>query len=348
MPSASRPDKNKPPAGAVKPARKPAPPAKGDARSKAGPPAKAPKAAGKSLKPAAKTAKPAKASAPPLVGPGRRALPAEIMEAEEYVEPLGQRLSRWWHRGFRTSSFNAIYGLFLLGPAWVLTQTFFGQFSEASIKESFWTTEEFWFFSLGVSLWVVWFFGSFWLWGEPRPLRIYVFGHELTHAIWVWLWGGRVYEKKWWSRDGGYIVTDTHNFWIALAPYFYPLYSLVIILLYGAGSLFYDLTNSDVTFLMMTPLRWLFLLLGVTWAFHLSFTIWMIPKGQTDLTSHGTFFSLVIIYLMNLVLLSVFLIVAARELTFVNFGQEFLMHAEDSSEWVVNTAQDLIARYWNQ
>ena len=146
-------------------------------------------------------------------------------------------------------------------------------------------------------------------------MRLYVFGHELTHAIWVWLWGGKVYEKQWWSRDGGYIVTDTHNFWIALAPYFYPLYSLVVVLAFGIGSLFYDLTNSTATFLLMTPLQWLFLLLGATWAFHLTFTVWMIPKGQTDLSSHGTFFSLVIIYLMNVILLSVFLVVAAPELS---------------------------------
>ena len=135
-----------------------------------------------------------------------------------------------------------------------------------------------------------------------------------------------------WSADGGYIVTDTHNFWIALAPYFYPLYSLVVIVLYGAASVFYNVAHSDATLLMMTPVQWLFFLLGVTWSFHLSFTIWMIPKGQSDLTTHGTFFSLVVIYLMNLLLLALFLIVAAPEITFGSFGRELLHHTEDFSE----------------
>jgi hypothetical protein len=87
---------------------------------------------------------------------------------------------------------------------------------------------------------------------------------------------------------------------------------------------------------MMTPLQWLFLLLGATWAFHLTFTIWMIPKGQTDLTSHGVFFSLVIIYLMNVILLSVFLVVAAPDLSFFSYAGDLLHHAEDFSEMIWN------------
>jgi len=264
---------------------------------------------------------------------GQQELPAE---AAEPAESIGERLSRWWHKGVHDRSLNAIYGAFLLVPAWVLTRTFFGLLSHAAAKGPFWTGEECWFFSLGAVLWLLWFLGSFRALGGPRPLRLYVFGHELTHAIWVWLWGGKVYDKQWWSRDGGYIVTDTHNFWIALAPYFYPLYSLVVVLAFGLGSLFYDLTNSTVTFLMMTPGQWLFLLLGATWSFHLTFTIWMIPKGQTDLSSNGTFFSLVIIYLMNVILLSVFLAVAVPELSLFMLARELFHHAEDFSETICN------------
>lgn len=219
-------------------------------------------------------------------------------------------------------------GVFLLPPAAVLTQTFFGAFSRATVEHAFWATEEFWFFALGAALWTLWFVGSIWSLGQPRPLRAYIFGHELTHAIWVWLCGGRVSRFEV-SRDGGYILTDTHNFWIALAPYFYPLYSLVVIVAYGAASLFYDVARVADTLLFMTPLQWLFLLLGATWAFHLSFTIWMIPKGQTDLSSHGNFFSLVVIYLLNLVVLAVFLIVAAPEISFAAFGRELWANTED-------------------
>ena len=237
---------------------------------------------------------------------------------------------------------NTVFGLFLLPVAWVFTETFFGVFSRVGHNAKFWTSEEFWFFGLGAALWTLWFFGSIWALGQPRPLRAYVFGHELTHAIWVWLWGGKVSAFEV-SREGGYILTDTHNFWIALAPYFYPLFSFVVIFGYGVASVFWNITRVEETFMFMTPLQWLFLLLGATYAFHLSFTIWMIPKGQTDLTYHGTFFSLVIIYLMNLLLLAVFLIVVARDLSFASFGRELLDNAEDFSSIVWGWVQQIRA-----
>jgi hypothetical protein len=233
---------------------------------------------------------------------------------------------------------NTVIGFFLLPVAWLLTQTFFGAFSRATVEHGFWASEEFWFFTLGAALWILGFFGSIWSLGRPWPLRAYVFGHELTHAIWVWAWGGKVSHFEV-TRDGGHILTDTHNFWIALAPYFYPLYSLVVIFSYGVASLFYNVASATDTMLFMTPLQWLFLLLGGTWAFHLSFTIWMIPKGQSDLTYHGTFFSLVIIYLMNLLILAVFLIVVAPEISFASFGRELVGNAEDFSAIVWSLAR---------
>ncbi len=113
--------------------------------------------------------------------------------------------------------------------------------------------------------------------------------------------GGRVSQFRV-GRDGGHIVTDRNNFWIALAPYFFPLYSIIAIAIYGALSLFMDVQPFG---------RLLYAVIGVTWAFHFTFTCWMISKRQTDLTDHGTFFSLVLIYLMNLLLLSVMLVVAS-------------------------------------
>ena len=218
-------------------------------------------------------------------------------------------------------------GFALLPLVWILTQTFFNSFHRATIEQEFWRTEEFWFFGLGAALWTLWFCGSLWALGEPRPLRLYVFGHELTHAVWVWAWQGRVSKFKGWSRDGGFIITDTHNFWIALAPYFYPIYSFAVIVLYAAASIFYNVAGATDTLLLMTPLQWLFVLLGGTWAFHLSFTIWMIPKGQTDLLYHGTWFSLVVIYTMNVLLLALLLILGAPEVTFASFGSEFMENA---------------------
>jgi hypothetical protein len=171
----------------------------------------------------------------------------------------------------------------------VLTQTFFTAFARATVTQRLWTGEEFWFFSLGAVLWLIAFFGL------PRPILIYVFGHELTHALWVWLMGGHVSQFRV-GADGGHVVTTKANFWIALAPYFFPIYSILTIAFTA---------RSDLFFKRAAVGRLLYAVIGATWAFHFTFTCWMIPKNQTDLTDQGTFFSLVVIYLMNLLLLSV-------------------------------------------
>ena len=59
----------------------------------------------------------------------------------------------------------------------------------------------------------------------------------------------------------------------------------------------------------------------------------MIPKNQTDLTDQGTFFSLVVIYLMNLVLLSVMLILASGRITFENFSADLLTNLGNFVTW---------------
>ena len=135
--------------------------------------------------------------------------------------------------------------------------------------------------------------------------------------------GGRVsaFEVR---RDGGHILTNKSNVLIALSPYFYPIYSVCVMVLYAIGWLFCDMTPYT---------RWLFLALGFTWTFHMSFTLWMIPKGQTDLSAHGTFFSLVIIYLMNLALLTALVLLTAPHLNLRGFGREFLHNAVEFSSW---------------
>jgi len=213
---------------------------------------------------------------------------------------------------------NTLIGIFLLPFAWVWTQTFFICLSRETVRHGFWQTEEFWFFGLGALLWMITFFGL------PRPLKVYVFGHELTHAVWVWLMGGRVSDFKVGS-EGGHIITDKHNFWIALAPYFYPIYSILLVILYGFASIIWDLSPYHPLF---------FSLLGATWAFHISFTAWMIPKGQSDLRYHGTFFSLVVIYLMNLIVLTLLLIIASPHVSFLGFGRELLENSTNFALWI--------------
>jgi hypothetical protein len=208
-----------------------------------------------------------------------------------------------------------VVGLFLLPLCYILTAAFFSALIQAAGRPHFWVTPEFWFFSLGLICWLIVYFGL------PKWLTIYVFGHELTHALMVKIMGGRVSEFNV-TRDGGYIVSSKINTWIALAPYFIPIYSVFVIIVYGIVSAFYDLQPHAT---LATGI--LYGLLGFTWGFHASFTLSMIPRGQTDLAYGGTFFSLTVIYLMNLLVLSLLLILATTYVSFASFGRELLAHA---------------------
>lgn len=224
---------------------------------------------------------------------------------DSFSSPLPSRVPKRWVK--------FVIAWFLLLPAVVLTQSFLKSFARATLQQSFWMTEEFWFFTLGVILWLIVFIGL------PKPVWLYVLGHELTHAVWVLLMGGDIFKFKV-RKTGGYVLADRINTGIALAPYFFPLYSFLVVIFYGVAGFFWEVSH----------LRQVaFALIGITWAFHLTFTCWAIWKGQQDLTYGGTFFSLVIIYLANILLLVGMLIMASPEESILSFVQDFFRNTEN-------------------
>jgi hypothetical protein len=128
----------------------------------------------------------------------------------------------------------------------------------------------------------------------PKPMLIYVFGHELTHAVWTWIFGGRVKRFKA-ASHGGHVVTTKNNFVIALAPYFFPLYAVLLVAVFFMGDLFWQWRRGYLT--------WFHLLLGAAYAFHVTLTWEILKTRQTDITSQGRLFSAVIIFLGNAMVL---------------------------------------------
>lgn len=124
----------------------------------------------------------------------------------------------------------------------------------------------------------------------PKPMRVYVFGHELTHALWTWIFGGKVKRFRATSK-GGHVVVTKSNFLIALAPYFFPVYVVLVVLCFVLGHLIWGWTPYLV---------WFHLLVGAAYAFHITLTCHILQTRQTDITSHGYFFSAVIIFLGNI------------------------------------------------
>ncbi len=160
--------------------------------------------------------------------------------------------------------------------------------------------------SLGeASLGVWWLLGGFLIWIAlfflmPRPVKTYVLGHELTHAFWGLLMGARVSKLRV-GNSGGSVQLSKTNFLITLAPYFFPFYTMLLLALRAVLGLFYDFAHYE-------PL-WLGLV-GLSWAFHVTFTITTLMQEQPDIAAHGRIFSYVIIVWLNLLGICIWLVAA--------------------------------------
>ena len=148
----------------------------------------------------------------------------------------------------------------------------------------------------------------------PHPVKTYVLGHELTHAIWGLLFGA-VPSRLRVSESGGSVNLTKSNMLITLAPYFFPFYTFVVVI------------AAIVTYAFVRPLPWLPLwmfMVGFTWAFHVLFTIETLSQRQPDVKLYGRVFSWVFIFLANVALVLVFL-AAVTSLSFAQLGG-FLVH----------------------
>lgn len=129
----------------------------------------------------------------------------------------------------------------------------------------------------------------------PRPMWLYVVGHELTHAVWTWLCGGQVSKIRM-SSEGGHVVVSKTNFVIALAPYFFPFYAVMVVLLFLAGRQALPWDQLEV---------WFLVLLGAAYAFHVTLTGHALKTRQSDISEHGYIFSATIILIGNALVLLV-------------------------------------------
>ena len=75
----------------------------------------------------------------------------------------------------------------------------------------------------------------------PKPIRTYVLGHELTHAIWALLMGARVSGLTV-RKAGGQVRTSKTNWAITLAPYFFPFYAVLFMTGFFIAHAIWDLT----------------------------------------------------------------------------------------------------------
>lgn len=195
-----------------------------------------------------------------------------------------------------------LIGLLLLPFCWAASAAVY-QLYQTSVETAAAPHWESWALPIGFVLQIVIFFIL------PKAMRTYVLGHELTHALWAVMMGGRVGKMKV-GKDGGHVELSKTNFVITLAPYFFPFYTFLVIAAYYLAGLAAD----------MEPYRvWWLGAVGFTWSFHVAFTIHMLSERQPDIQEHGRVFSYVVIYTMNVLVMGLW-VVLIGEPRFVTFG----------------------------
>lgn len=126
-----------------------------------------------------------------------------------------------------------------------------------------------------------------------KPLTSYIIGHELTHVLGVWLSRGKVHSVRV-SKRGGMVRADRINIWTALLPYFFPIYTFLVLGIYFALSIFLDMHKFYGLMLFI---------LGATWAFHFWMTFYILRYNQPDIKYGGFLFSIIIIFTINIAIL---------------------------------------------
>jgi len=143
-----------------------------------------------------------------------------------------------------------------------------------------------------------------------KPNYLYVLGHEVAHSLATFICGGQVRSFRISSRGGG-VLTTKSNFFIALFPYFFPTYTIFFWLVYFLLSLFRDVSNFAPHFLFLA---------GASLAFHLVMTIDSLKVKQADIFRTGYLFSISLIYILNILLVSLILSLVFQDFSFVAFS----------------------------
>lgn len=152
-----------------------------------------------------------------------------------------------------------------------------------------------------------------------KPSYLYIFSHELMHAVATLLSGGKVRSFKV-SPQGGSVAVTKSNLFIALAPYFFPFYTIVITLIFFAAKLLLDSGISYNPFLFA---------IGFTLAFHIILTVDFLKIRQTDLMHAGYLFSICLIYMVNIMVIGLIFSLLFSNVTFTEFLQDTYFKSRD-------------------
>jgi hypothetical protein len=213
-------------------------------------------------------------------------------------------------------------GLLLVPFLWVTLWTFGQTLAAATVQGAFWRSPPVWWFHIGLLLWSITFGGL----RGPALTWLYVFAHEWTHVIFTILCGGRILAWPEVTSRGGHILASKTNHLIALSPYVFPFYSVLIACVFFGLRPWVDLGTTG---------EWIFYAaIGFTWGFHIVYTACMLWEVQSDLTRNGRFFSLIWIFLVNVLVLAALVLLAAPGIEPQAFFSQWWRNFLSARDWV--------------
>ena len=152
-----------------------------------------------------------------------------------------------------------------------------------------------------------------------KPMYIYTLGHEVVHVLATWLCGGKVTSFHI-SREGGSVTTSKSNSFISLSPYFVPIHTIFLVLVYWILSRFFDLSgfNREIVFFI-----------GFTMSFHVFMTVEVMKVKQPDMFKAGYLFSVLFIYLANIIVVMFAMSLMFKSISFVFFVKKALLYSKN-------------------
>ncbi|NQU74405.1 MAG: hypothetical protein HQ547_06850 [Candidatus Omnitrophica bacterium] len=169
----------------------------------------------------------------------------------------------------------------------------------------------------------------YFLWGIAAYLLVHLFffkpnffynlGHEVVHVISTWLSLGKARKIKV-SGQGGSVQTTKSNFFINLSPYFVPIYPILISIAYFTISRYQNISAYVPYFIFG---------IGFTLAMHIIMTVDVLKIKQPDLVKTGYLFSLVSIYVLNVILLGLVINLIFTGFSFIGMLSEFWIQSKE-------------------
>jgi hypothetical protein len=184
-------------------------------------------------------------------------------------------------------------------------------FLQEVIKKAGWTYNMAYFFLVAAVYLLIHLFFH-------EPIVAYVTGHELTHALWGFLFGAKIKKMKV-GKSGGSVSMTKSNFLVSLAPYVFPIYTFLIMGLYFILNFFWpEIGMASATIF----------LIGFTLSFHVVLSLYAVRIRQSDLQPAGFLLSTVLIYLANLFVLGIIFTLISQRISLGSFLSASLGQAE--------------------